>query len=148
MTIKEFFAVTQTSVYKVQDGGKDGRPSVVKIALHGDSVTPVGCELENTDMVSVGKMIIGYTPEKYGLTNPLTGHERNISKVNTSFWGGHTSLVVAVFQNEAEAMKCSAESDLKPCDPRWIEQTRQVLEAIGDAHPVFFVPHDDLALVQ
>lgn len=147
MTIEEFFAVTQTSVYKIQAKGKDGCPLVVKIALHGDSVIPVGHELKNTDMVSVGKNIIGYIPEKYGLTNPLTGSERNISKVNISFWGGQTSLVIALFENETDAMECFAESDLKPCDPRWIEQTQQVLEAIGDAHSVFFVPHDDLALL-
>jgi len=148
MIIKEFFAVTQTSVYEIQAEGEDGKPSVVKIALHVNSITPVGHKLANTDMISVGRNIIGYIPEKYGLMHPLTGSERNISKVNISFWGGNTSLVIALFENEEDAMECSAESDLKPCDPRWIEQTRQVLEVIGNAHPVFFVPYDDLALIQ
>lgn len=147
MQIDEFFAVTETSVYHVRTKGDDGEPCVVKIALRGNSSIPVGQRLSKTQMISIGKQIIGYIPEKYGSLHQLTGVERDISRVNTTFWGGNTSFVVALFENEADAMKCFDSSDLKPCDSRWIGQTKRVLELIGENHPVFFIPHDDLTLI-
>lgn len=147
MPIKKFFAVTHTSVYHIKEKGDDGNPSVVKIALRGESPIPVGHKLKNTVMVSVGKNLIGYIPEKYGLMHQLAGFERDISKVNTVFWGGHTSFVVALFEKKADAMACLNEPNLRPADPRFIKSTRNILEKIGDEHPVFFVPHDDLALI-
>lgn len=145
--LEEFFAVTQTSVYHIKAKGDDGHPSVVKIALHGDSTFPIGHKLRLTDMVSVGSQLIGYIPERHGWTSQLTGVERNISRVSTNYWGDQTSPVVALFEKEADAKECFNEPNLKPCDPRWIEQTRRILDVIGEEHPVFFVPHDDLALL-
>jgi hypothetical protein len=97
--LEEFFAVTQTSVYQIQ-AEKDGKPSLVKIALREKSKVSVGGNLntETGDMVSVGKQIIVYIPEKYGMMHPLCGFERNISKINYCFWKGNTSYITALFK--------------------------------------------------
>lgn len=146
--LEEFFAVTRTSVYHVKAKADDGYPSAIKIALLGHSKFLVGHKLMHSNrMILVGKRLICYIPEAHGMTSPLTGFERDFSRVNSQWWGDATSSVVAFFTEEAEAMRCLNEPELKPCDSRWIEQTRQVLDAIGDDHPAFFVPHDDLALL-
>lgn len=145
--LEEFFAVTRTSVYHVKAESEDGAPSATKIALRGNSVVLVGQKLWRSDgMILVGKRLIGYIPEEHGATSPLVGVERDFNRVSSRWWGEGTSSVIALFAKENEAMQCFNESDLEPCDPRWVEQTRQVLNAIGDDHPAFFVPHDDLAL--
>jgi len=145
--LEEFFAITRTSVYHIRAMGDNGYPLAVKVALRGNSKFAVDHRLEHSGMISVGSHLISYIPERYGMTSPLVGVERDISRVSTQWWGDQTSAVVALFDNEAAAMQCFNEPDLKPCDPRWIEQTRRVLNAIGDDHPTFFVPHDDLALI-
>ncbi len=57
--------------------------------------------------------------------------------VNTMFWSGKTTSVVALFLDEKEAMSCFDSVNLRVCDQRWKEQTMQVMETIGNRHPVF-----------
>ena len=136
--INEFFAVTQTSIYQARATG-DYRASVVKVALKGESSLPVGYDLTEGGMIAIRQWLQGFIPEKYGFGHPMTGLERHIEQVNTRYWRGKSSSIVALFRTEAEARICFECDDLQPCDPRWVESTRQVLEDIGDEHPSFYI---------
>ena len=137
--LEEFWAVTRTSVYHIQaKGNARTSPSAIKVAQHSPSQTPIGTKLQGAQMISVGKQIICYVLDKHA--------QRDINSISMSHWGGQTSLVVALFTDKTRAMRCSKESNLQPCDPRWQKESKAVLDAIGKDHPIFFVPHDDLAL--
>lgn len=136
--LKEFFAVTQTSVYHIKDD-VDGRPEVKKIAVSGESAIAVGAVLKNGYMVSVGEQIIVFVPEGHSWMSAATSFVRDLGDVNTQWWGGGTSSVIALFLNESEAMQCHRSPNLQTCDPRWLERTKEVLRAIGKEHPVFSI---------
>ena len=120
--IRKFFAVTMTSVYHVEDGGGSGHPSATKVALRlkGESKLSVGSVKKGA------RIIIGNCLD---IESPEEGH------------GGHTSSIVALFKDEKEALRCLESENLKPCDLRWMKQTREVLDEIGDNHPAFEVCH-------
>lgn len=144
--IHRFYAVTMTSVYLVKDrkSKKDPYPVARKIALKGESELPVGTELENGTMIAITKQLQAYIPEGGGLTS----FERKIECVNTRYWGGHSSYIVALFTTKKKAMDCFAHSDFQPCDPCWIEETKKVVKRIGENHPSFEVCRwGDLALL-
>ncbi len=147
--LKEFFAVTKTSVYHAKAQGKNGYPSVKKIAVHGDSNSPpVGYQLQGGTMVAICKQLIVFFPEKYAMTSPLAGIERNIEKVNTRYWGDGTFAIIALFKTKTEALECFKVTNAKPCDSRWRKQTEEVLREIGEKHPAFSICHSQgLALV-
>jgi len=145
--LNEFYAVTMTSAYHVKDADEKGMPIVEKIALKTVSPTSVGQRLTGGSMVAICKSLIMYFPEKYGFTHPLAGVERKIEMVNNFYWGGCTSQIVALFKTKKDALACLKRDDLNPCDSRWVEKTQEVLEAIGNSHPVFEICHfSDLAL--
>lgn len=133
--INEFYAVTRTSVYHVKDKGSDDRPEVVKIALRGSSAVPIGGKLEGGYMVAIAHGIIMYIPEGGGYST----YERRLEGVNTRYWGDSTSSIVALFKTKAAAMKCFKIGSSIRCDPRWLKQTKSVIEAIGQDHPAFEV---------
>ena len=138
--LKRFFAVTEMSVYEIKSDNKaGGSPEVKKIIQRGESSVSVGQCLEGGTMVAICKFIIMYFPEKYGFASPMSGVERKIEMVSTQYWGGCTSNVVALFKTKKEAQACSESADLQPCDPRWIKETKGVLDAIGKNHPKFEV---------
>jgi len=127
--LHKFYAVTYTSVYLVKDKDEDGRPAAVKIALRGESNLPIGHRLRGGSMIAICYRLIAYSPEG----------NREIEKINTFYWGDSTSRIVALFKTEEEARICFASNNLKSCDPRWINETREVLREIGEDHPVFYV---------
>ena len=136
--LKEFFAVTTTSVYHIQDN-VGGYPEVKKIALKGESKIGLGATLKHGTMVSVGEQIIVFIPEGHGWMSPMTSFETELGKVNTQWWGGGTSRVVALFLKKADAMQCHDSSNLQPRDPRWRENTLKTLRAIGKDNPHFAI---------
>lgn len=140
--LNEFYAVTSTSVYHVRAGGENGYPSAVKIALKDKSAVGLGEKLKNGTMLAICHQLQMYFPEKYGMAHPLTGYERKIEHINTGYWGGHSSDIIALFKKKREAMVCFNSAEQKPRDPRWIEETEQVLQEIGDEHPSFYISHD------
>ena len=96
--IHEFLAVTMTSVYHVKDGidekgNQYGGPTAQKIALRGESKVPVGGHLKNGTMLAICDQLIMYIPEGGGITS----FERKIELVNTRYWGGNSSQIVALF---------------------------------------------------
>ena len=135
--IHQFYAVTITSVYVVKDrrNKDDPCPVAKKIALRGESELSVGTELENGTMIAITKQLQAYIPEGGGLTS----FQRRIEDVNTRYWGGHSSYIVALFTTKKKAMDCFVHPDLQPCDSRWIEETKKVIEKIGKDHPSFEV---------
>lgn len=136
----EFFAVTTTSVYLVKDEkGEKGIPIVEKIVLRGGSKISVGQRLKN------GRYV-GITPWEIVLYDE--DHPRGVGKllqkpeeVNTMFHGGKTSPIVALFLSKDKATACLNSEDLKPSDSRWENETREVLNSIGNNHPVFIISY-------
>jgi hypothetical protein len=124
-----------TSVYLAKIMGK-GVPLLIKIACHDKtSGVGIGESISNGTMISVGKQLILFVPEGSGLISPTSTEQREIAQVNTGYWGGCTSEVVALFDNREKAMQCSSSENLQPCDPRWKEDTIAILRAIGEDHP-------------
>ena len=134
--LRVFFAVTVTSVYRVVILGTKKTPYLKKIAYRGgESGVKVGGRIENGTMISVGNQLILFVPEGHGPTSPMTSVERDIAKVNTRYWGGRTSKVVALFLNKDDSFSCSGSENLHGNDPRWEYSTIEVLRAIGEDHP-------------
>lgn len=116
--IHEFFAVTETSVYHVKDDDGSGKPSATKVAL----------ALKGKSKLSVGYILRGAKIIIYNfldIESPEDGH------------GGHTSPIVALLKDKEEALRCLESENLKSCGSRWMKQTREVLDEIGDNHPAF-----------
>lgn len=141
--LQEFWAVTvgstSTSIYHViaRRGSEDPGPVATKIALAGESRVPVADELKGSMMLAITTQLQAYIPEGGGYTS----FERNIESVNTRWWGDNSAPIVALFLTEAEAQDCFQQEDLQPCDSRWLAQTKEVIEKIGDDHPTITVCH-------
>src|SRR5687767_13791381 len=102
--IDAFFAVTETSVYEVlaRVSNADPYPLARKIALKGDSKVKEGYSLEGGTHLAITTQLQKYTPEGGGIST----FERRIERVNTRYWHGHSSPVVALFLSEDEARTC------------------------------------------
>lgn len=135
-TGEEFFAVTETSVYRVSSlTDSRNTPIVEKIALVGESDVPVGGRLKGGNLIGIMKIgIILYIED-----HPRPGRPQRPEDVNTGYWGGHTSPIVALCLRQDDAMICLHSKDIKNCDPGWRRETEEVLEHIGDDHPVFIL---------
>lgn len=136
----KFFAVTTTSIYEVKGNiSKKSNPVAKKIALRGESAIQVGGCLDKGKMIAVCTQLIPYIPEKYGSKNE---YERKIENVGYSLWKGHTSSIIALFSTKRKAFVCFNSPNLEHCDQRWINETKKVLERIGDDNPVFYISRD------
>lgn len=136
--LTEFFAITMNSVYHVI-GQELGKPIVTKIQARVEGKIPVGGMLLNGAMLGICRQLQLYFPEGGGLISQVTFFERRLEMVNTYYWGGHTSDIVALCLTEERAMEITNQPDLRPCDPRWLDDTREVIRLIGENHPVFEV---------
>jgi len=77
----------------------------------------------------------------------MSGFERKIEMVSTKYWRGSTSRIVALFKTKKDAQACFESTGLRPCDSRWVNETKEILNAIGKSHPKFEVCcHEGLAL--
>jgi hypothetical protein len=132
--LEKFYAVTMTSIYCVEFDKERHQAKATKIALKGVSNLGVGAILDGP-MMAVTKWLQFYIPEGGGLTS----FQRKVEMVNTRYWCGHTSGIVALFLDEESARNCWLNLDLSLCDSRWIDSTREVIVAIGHEHPVFEV---------
>lgn len=136
--LNEFYAVTETSIYHVEAKGL-WVASSIKIALGRPSKIPLGTEMCNGGMIAIRKTLLSFIPEPHGPTSPVSGYERNPNLVNTRYWRKSSSLIVALFKRREDAQACFEKMDKVPCDPRWEESTREIIEEIGDEHPSFFL---------
>ena len=145
--IREFYAVTETQVYHVKDhmSTDDPAPVARKIALIGKSDVQVGSVLANGTMLAITTRLQMYVPEGGGITS----FERRIEKVNTGYWGGHSSDIVALFRSRRKATQCLGSGKLVPSDPRWLEETKKILSEIPDDHPTIYVcRHEGMTLLK
>ena len=141
--LKEFFAVTRTSIYHVQDRGQNGA-SAVKISLRGGSKIPVKTDIAKGGMIAICHNLQAFVAERHGRSQ---GHR--IRKGKDGKWDFQTSGIVALFLDEVAAMACLEAENAVLCDARWLDSTKAVLDAIGENHPSFFVSHDpDLDLLR
>jgi len=136
--VHEFFAVTETSVYVISDKkDESGVPTVEKIALRGKSKIPVWGRLRNGSLVGITKeRILLYEG------NRRDGRWQRPDEVNTVFWGGGTSQIIALFLKKEEAIACSNSENLEAWDSRWEKKTNETLKSIGDNHPVFVLSRE------
>ena len=143
MLLKEFYAVTATSVYHVEYDERKVQARATKIVLKGESRVKFRKVLSGP-MLAIIKWLQFYIPEGGGYSS----YERRVEKVNVRYWLGNTSNIVALFFNEEEARSCLLNNkNLLSCDPRWLDSTKKVIETIGHEHPVFEVcEYEDMKL--
>ena len=129
--IHQFFAVTRSkSLYRVTDE-KDPdthAPIVEKIVLLGESQVIPGGRLKHGNLVGITDCIQMFVTDK---------HNHTANFVSTSYWGGHSSPIIALFLEETKARECLEPEALQPWDTRWQAESAAVLRAIGREHPVF-----------
>ncbi len=133
--IERFYAVTTTSLYEVS-AEKDGLgiPLVVKLALKGASLVKVGGRLHNGRLIAVTRLGLILYDEEF----PRPGRRQRIEEVSFIFWGGNTSPIIGLFLDIQEAIICfNCLPNVKFGDKRWQKETQEVLDSIGDHHPVF-----------
>ncbi len=101
--LERFYAVTgwqneTTSVYEAKIGGEGEKPILTKIALKGGSKIAVGDQIKNGTMLWIGEFLLLFIPEGGGGYNPRI--ERDAVLVNTRYWGGGTSSIIALFLHQ------------------------------------------------
>ncbi|MFA5173097.1 MAG: hypothetical protein WC435_01685 [Candidatus Paceibacterota bacterium] len=139
--IQKFFAVTVvTSIFEVTALGPF-RASCIKHAQMEEGQIPLGTDLCRGGMIAICDCLLGYIPDAHGPISSSTSFERKIELVNTLWWKGNSSNIAALFTAEEEALACILYNDLQPCDPRFLESTKRVLDEIGDNHPSFYICH-------
>lgn len=133
--LNKFYAITDSSsLYEAVIGGEGDIPHIIKIDMKGESKAPIGFKMSDGTMIAICKSLIMFIPEGGGMSTT----ERQISMVNTRYWGGSTSLIVALFITEKEARFCLENhmgKDHQQYRNRWKEATIEVLRAIGNDHP-------------
>jgi hypothetical protein len=139
--LKEFFAVTTTSVYHVQDHGQYGA-SAVKVALRGGSEIPVKTDIARGGMIAICHNLQAYVPERHGRSHMQDYDEQRVAKGKAGHWDFRTSGIVALFFDKEAASACLEAGSGDLCDARWLDSTKAVLAAIGDNHPSFLVSRD------
>jgi hypothetical protein len=127
--LDKFYAVTRTSLYELTHAKGEG--IATKIAMRDNSRIAVGERLEGGPVVSVGEQLITFVPEKYGPASPMAGFEYDIANVNTRYWGVNSSSIIALFTSKRKAQACLRHDDGVIKDPRWIDETKEVIRCIG-----------------
>lgn len=128
-----FWAVTTTSLYQAHIMGTTDIPRITKIASETENPnSPVGSSINNGTMLGICKRFVLFVPEGGGAFSSM---ERELKRVNTRYWGGHTSEIIGLFLHEEDARACYTSKALVPFDPRWRPQTIETLRAIGKEHP-------------
>ncbi len=132
--LKEFYGVTKAgSVYLAKIGRSEENelvPKLFKIAKSGQMFEKPEFDFF-APMLAIAKDFILFVPEGCGTTS----YQREVMMVNRFYWSYQTNNIVALFLAHSDAVACSASSDLKPCDSRWLGSTIEVLKAVGDKHP-------------
>jgi hypothetical protein len=122
--------------------GERDCPYIVKIADHKQRPgLPVGTKINDGTMLAIADCLQFYFPEGHSMLSPQTSVERRLEYVNTMWWKTGTSLIVALFLAEEEALSCFNQPELEECDQRWIDKTKEVIKMIGDDHPNITICH-------
>jgi len=141
--LHEFFVVTMTSVYRVSDiKDAKGVPTVEKIARRRPSALEVGSRLKNGSLIGVTRRGIFLYSDDLPYRGRPGGRPARPEEVPALFWGDHSSPVVGLFLNEADARGCLDWGPGTAFDPVWWSHTMAVVKAIGDDHPTFILSKD------
>jgi len=129
--LKKFFAVTvRGSLYEVTDEKDENDwPRVMRLIPDRPEF-----HLRNGSSVGIGHLGIC-------LFSPTPKYGNSFEAMNISYWGGCTSGLVALFLERSQAETCLASGDRTPLSEQFANETRSVLEAIGDSHPFFVIGH-------
>lgn len=143
--ISQFYAVTGykkdsesvASLYRISDTPLDGLGPTTgeKLALRGHSNFVVGYKF-GSEMLAICDRIVAFVPDP---NEKIIPPKLQTDDDGYLHWGGATSSVIALFQEEDLARLCLVEEDHQPHDKRWREETKKVIRAIGENHPNFYV---------
>jgi hypothetical protein len=130
--LEYFYAATVSlEVYQIQLVHKGGKvPWIKKIADNGMNPVLLGKKFDNGSMVGITRSLQLFVPEGGGLSS----FEREILRVNTRYWGYATPEIAALFFSKNKALHCLEKSNLRFCDGRFKDGTRNVLKRIGENH--------------
>jgi len=135
--LKYFWAVTRNSVFlafynKTEEA--DYVSHFTEIRSRKKNLKAERSEGGQAPMLSVGGWLQLYSPRNI--------KEKSLADSLQVDWRNGTDDVVALFLTEEEAVACWHENDplqMKPCDPRWHRQTKEVLARISNDHPCFHI---------
>jgi len=145
--LHEFFAVTETSVYRVRDMlDNGGTPFVEKVSQRSPSRVDVGDRLKNGSLVAVTKRGLFLYHDDLPCRGRALNRPARLEELGALLIGDHTSPVVGLFLDQREALDCLNWGPGALNERRWEKCTKAVIEAIGDDHPVFTISrHPDYA---
>jgi len=141
--LKEFFAITWTSVYLVKnEKDENGVPIVEKIALGKKSEIPVGGRVGKKLR---GNCFVGVT--KAGIWVYLSDKRQRIEEIyeKPEFKAEGTSPIIALCLDKEEAIGFLNSEDFnnyywKSSSVEWGKiKTRETLKVIGENHPLFII---------
>ena len=139
--MKYFYAVTQTSVYRVtQEQGENGWPIVEKVAKRrGVKTSDIGMRLKLGRVVAItghsdGIMLYDSIGSR---GNGLPQYPESLNTLVSR--GGKTSPVTALCTVKREAERCLQSNFQESWDLHWQAYTIPVLRKIGPNHPVWTV---------
>jgi hypothetical protein len=129
-----FFATTRPSVFEIFDGNDGTSPSIKVLATCSKRGLRVSEQMFGGSCIAVAGMhgVVLYSP------NPDAEGREPENRPEVS-WDCRTAAIVGLFLEEERAMECFRTPDLQHDDPRFREESAQVLAAIGDDHPVFVI---------
>ncbi|MBN1325866.1 hypothetical protein JW977_02705 [Candidatus Falkowbacteria bacterium] len=138
--LEKFYAVTKNSLYMVISKNESGQPFAEKIAQKKEGKIEISEKISGP-MLAIAKNLQFYIPEAHSMLSSQTGEERRLEIVNTMWWRAGTSKIVALFLTKEDALVCFNQTDLMPCDARWLDKTKEVLDKIGEDHPTISICH-------
>lgn len=132
--LKRFFAVTVSgSLYEISDKTNERNwPTVRKVSGPTNPNMQTGTCLRNGKLVGISDLGIC-------LFDPTPREGRNFELMNTSYWGGSTSGIVALFLERSSAEACITSSERTLLSEKYMDCTRSTLQNIGNDHPVFVI---------
>jgi hypothetical protein len=145
--LKQFFVVTGRSLY-LAAMTEAGGPYLEKLAGTGNEV-PIGHRFDGGEFLALtGPRGAFPYNEDYSPFRGKPARPQRPEDVNTAYWRGGTSPIVALFLTREQADACYATSDRQSPDPRWVQETRDTLDSITDEHPCFIISqHSTLMLL-
>ena len=123
--LKEFFAVTTTSIYHVRDRGKDGA-SAVKVALRGGSKIPVKTDIAEGGIIAIQTSgIVALFLDEAAATACL---EAGNPQLCDARWLESTKAVLAAIGEKHPSFHISHDPDLDLMRPKKRRNRSRVIE--------------------
>ncbi len=144
--IGQFYWVTQYSIYRVTVADLVTSPSITKVATRGGKKlgVPVGGRFHGKFYVAItGKGLFRYSMFRHQRV-PASEPVKKIEEVGRRQRGMSANPPVGIFLSRSKADECYAESSVIKFDPRWHNETLEVLEQIGENHPLVTISNEGI----